>query len=99
MNKKEITYGEVSKKLMPRRKASRTEPMASSSETGPKTLPRGEAPKPTQLSLRPVLPSSRSSTLGSAGKAIVLLFMEEERYLSGILVQEGQEGSGAVEVK
>ena len=39
--------GEVSKKLIPRRKASRTEAFASSSETMLKTLPRGDAPKPT----------------------------------------------------
>lgn len=51
----------MSKKLMPRRKARRTEPTASSSETGPKTLPRGEAPNPTELSFSPVLPSGRSS--------------------------------------
>lgn len=36
--------------------------MASDSETTPKTLPRGEAPNPTQLSLRPVLPNGRSSS-------------------------------------
>lgn len=53
-------YGEVSKKLTPRRKASRTAAKASCSETSPKTLPRGEAPKPTELSLSPVLPSGRS---------------------------------------
>ena len=41
------TYGEVLKKLIPRRKASRTEAFASSSETVPRTLPRGDAPKPT----------------------------------------------------
>lgn len=64
------TYGEVSKKLIPKRKASRTEAKASSSETGPKTLPSGEAPKPTQLSLSPVLPSGRSSSFGN-DKAIV----------------------------
>jgi hypothetical protein len=68
--KKTETYGEVSKKLMPRSKASRTEEMASCSETGPKTLPRGEAPKPTQLSLRPVFPKGRSSRFGCGGDAI-----------------------------
>ena len=49
--------------LIPRRKASRTEAFASSSETVPKTLPRGDAPKPTQLSFSPMFPSSRSSSL------------------------------------
>lgn len=56
---------------MPRWKAWRTEALASSSDTAPKTLPRGEAPKPTELSLRPVLPSGRSSSF-ECGKAIVL---------------------------
>lgn len=65
MEGKGTTYGEVSKKLMPRRKAWRTEALASCSETGPKTLPRGEAPKPTQLNFSPVLPSGRSSSLQS----------------------------------
>lgn len=60
-----ITNGEVSKKLMPSRNASRTVAIASSSETGPKTLPRGDAPNPTQLSLRPVFPSDRSSSVFS----------------------------------
>lgn len=63
------TYGEVSKKLMPRRNASRTAATASFSETAPKTLPSGEAPKPTQLRRRPVLPNGRSSNLRS-GNAI-----------------------------
>jgi len=54
-------YGEVSKKLIPRRKASRTVATASSSATGPKTLPSGEAPKPTALTLSPVFPKARSS--------------------------------------
>lgn len=69
-NLRDVAYGEVSKKLIPRRKASRTVAMASSSDTGPKTFPRGEAPKPTELSLRPVVPSSRSSTLAVGGDAI-----------------------------
>ena len=56
-------YGEVSKKLMPCRNASRTVATASTSATGPKTLPRGEAPKPTELTLRPVFPRGRSSIL------------------------------------
>lgn len=55
-------YGEVSKKLIPRVKAWRTVAMASDSDIAPKTLPRGEAPNPTQLSLCPVLPSGRSSS-------------------------------------
>ena len=55
--------GEVSKKLIPRRKASRTEAFASSSETMPKTLPRGDAPKPTQLSFSPMFPNYWSSSL------------------------------------
>lgn len=69
-NSRDLTYGEVSKKLIPRRKASRTVAMASSSDTGPNTFPRGEAPKPTELSLRPVFPSSRSSTLAAGGEDI-----------------------------
>lgn len=59
------TDGEVSKKLMPRRRAVRTAARASSGDTWPKTLPRGEAPNPTQLSMRPVFPNSlRSSFVG-----------------------------------
>lgn len=69
------THGEVSKKLMPRRKAWRTAASASSSETRPKTLPSGEAPKPTQLRSRPVRPSGRRST--TAGGAIGLLRVGE----------------------
>uniref|UniRef100_A0A2P2JIP2 L-galactose dehydrogenase family protein n=1 Tax=Rhizophora mucronata TaxID=61149 RepID=A0A2P2JIP2_RHIMU len=68
---------------MSRRKASRTEETASCSETGPKTLPRGEAPKPTQLSFRPVFPRSRSSKLGrgvvAAIFAAALRFSSEEK--------------------
>lgn len=56
-----MIYGEVSKKLMPCRNASLTVATASTSATGPKTLPRGEAPKPMELTLRPVLPRGRSS--------------------------------------
>lgn len=55
-------YGDVSKKLIPRLKAWRTVAMASDSDTCPKTLPSGEAPKPTLLSLSPVLPNDRSSS-------------------------------------
>lgn len=69
-------YGDVSKKLIPRVKARRTVAMASASETCPKTLPRGEAPKPTQLSLSPVLPNGRRSR-GVA--AIILLIIDGER--------------------
>lgn len=47
---------------MPSRNASRTVAIASSSETGPKTLPRGDAPNPTELSFKPVFPSDRSSS-------------------------------------
>jgi len=65
---------------MPRRKASRTEEMASCSETGPKTLPSGEAPKPTQLSLRPVFPRGRSSRFG-CGYAIWLIWKKFWRLL------------------
>lgn len=57
------TYGEVSKKLIPILKAWVTVSMASSSETSPKTLPRGDAPKPTQLRFRPVFPNSRRCNL------------------------------------
>lgn len=56
----------MSKKLMPREKARRTDEMASSSEMAPKTFPSGDAPNPTQLSLRPVSPRSRDSSFGFA---------------------------------
>lgn len=71
-----MNYGDVSKKLIPREKAWRTEAMASDSETTPKTLPRGEAPKPTQLSLSPVLPNGRRS---SGVAAILDVKRERER--------------------
>ncbi|KAG6553585.1 hypothetical protein Mapa_004499 [Marchantia paleacea] len=52
-------YGEQSKKLIPKRTASFTLAMASSSVTLlPNTLPRGDAPNPRQLTLSPVAPSS-----------------------------------------
>lgn len=56
----------MSKKLMPREKARRTAELASSSETAPKTFPRGDAPNPMQLSFRPVSPRSRRSSFGFA---------------------------------
>lgn len=65
------TYGEVSKKLMPRSRARRTAARATSRGTSPKTWPRGEAPKPTGLTRRPVAPSSRSSmSLAAAHREI-----------------------------
>lgn len=66
-------YGEVSKKLMPDWKARRTEALACSSETEPKTLPRGDAPNPTLLSFSPVLPSSRNSILSLSPPLLLLL--------------------------
>lgn len=71
-----MNYGDVSKKLIPRVKAWRTVAMASDSDMCPKTLPRGKAPKPTQLSLSPVLPSGRSS---SGVAAIIECEKERER--------------------
>ena len=80
------TYGDVSKKLIPRRKASRTEAFASSSETVPKTLPRGDAPKPTQLSFSPcsLAPGARawpfdSELLGCLGCEKIVEDENEER--------------------
>lgn len=75
---------------MPRRKASRTEASASSWETGPKTLPRGEAPNPTQLSFSPVLPSVRSSSFPSEEAIEIVEFLLGLRLKIGGWLGEGK---------